>query len=365
MSLGRTTGRRTHPRGWCWSALVGATLVASVACNHDDPSPPTQADEGSTRAEETAASSSSGFVPLCLPDEARCNGIDLEICAPTGLEWTVYPCGDNARCCDEGDLCIEPRCLGVCDLNPTLPSSAGCAFTADRGSHQYPEQADGVVLGNPNAEGIANVQVFYIPEGSRDELPYEPMPEFTLLPGEVTMEGIELRTDFLAGTDSILRTGGIFRIYSDLPIVAYQHSPLEANRGNESSLLLPDSVLGSRYVASSFAAHLAADRQGGTRYFAPSYFTVVALRDDTTVSWTPKNWGTGGNGVPIPAIGIGETGTLRINRFDTLRIVSSDNDLPEGAQGRRIRDVSGTLIEADGPIWVFSGVYQTQIPAGD
>jgi len=298
----------------------------------------------------------SGFVPLCTPDDRRCQGeVAIEVCAPTGLEWLVESCGENASCCEPPD-CPDIRCVGPCDALAELPSSAGCAFTANRNLHELPEWPDGIVLGNPNSEGVAHVELFYVPEGTRDEVPYEAVPELWLAPGEVTAEGIELRTPLLPAGDSILRTGGIFRIYSDLPIIASQHSPLQANVSNESSLLLPDGSLGQTYVVTAYAA----------AGFRPSYFTVIALEDETLVEWTPKVWATGGNGVPIPPVAIGETSSMRLNRYETLQIVPSDNGVPDDPiQQETVRDVSGTVVQASKKVWVLGGANKARIPILD
>lgn len=333
-------------------------VVVLGGCNVDDGAPPrhdddsTSGEPGPGRASTTVAASTTGFMPICTPDERRCmDDTAMEICAPTGLTWERVSCGDHARCCSTPE-CLEVQCLGPCDALKDQPSSAGCAFVANRNLHNLPDYPDGIVLGNPNPEGTAHVEIFYVPEGTRDPIPYEELPELWLGPGEITEDGVPLRTAFLPGYDSILRTGGIFRIVSDLPIIASQHAPLQANTGNDSSLLLPDTSLGMTYVVASYPA-----------VSGPSYVTIVALEDETEVEWTPKLWPTGGNGLPVPPVAVAETKRLRLSRYETLQLVPSDNDLPDDRlMALRVRDVSGTVIRATRPIWVLGGTQLSRVP---
>lgn len=331
--------------------VLGAVL--GTGCNVDDGAPPLHGESSTTAEPGPSRSTTTGFVPLCIPDERRCNDdAAMEICAPTGLTWEFSSCGDNARCCAPPD-CPDVRCVGPCDALEEQPSSAGCAFVANRNLHNLPDFPDGIVLGNPNPEGTAHVEIFYVPEGTRDLIPYAELPELWLGPGDITEDGIPLRTAFLPGYDSVLRTGGIFRILSDLPIIASQHAPLQANTGNDSSLLLPDTSLGRTYVVASYPSATS----------GPSYVTIVALEDETDLEWTPKTWPTGGNGLPVPPVGVGMTERLRLSRYETLQLVPSDNDLPGDPQmAKRVRDVSGTIIRATRPIWVLGGAQLARVP---
>jgi hypothetical protein len=218
----------------------------------------------------------------------------------------------------------------------------------------YGDYPDGLVVGNPNEEGTAHVELFFVPEGKRDE---ESVTEFDLGPGESRTE--ELLSDFVPGSTSRLRTGGIFRVYSDLPVIAYQHAPLRANRGNESALLLPDNILGQDYVVASFPG---SDFGSGTG--RPSYFEIVALEDGTRVEWTPR-FRTTGDGLPIPPVLAGETGSIIMNRYETMRIVPSANDLPDGPDANLLMDVSGTVIHASNPIWVTGATRGSRVPIGN
>lgn len=354
--------------------LVALSLSAATApsgCGGDDGAPELANDDdtedASTSASGTTSNatdpdpdggSSSGFVPLCAPGEMRCNqaGDAIEVCAGTGLEWEIeLQCGSYSTCepCED-DQCSAPTCIGPCELTETDPSSAGCAFVANRQLHIYEEFADGLVVTNPSDEYLAAVQVFAVPEGLLDE---ELIESFNLEPGE--SHTLELTTDFIPGVGSNLRTGGIFRVYSDVPVVAYQHSPLRGNRGNESALLLPDRVLGNDYVVMSYTSLVASMQVGA------SYFELVALEDDTRVQWTPPVR-TQGNGLPIDPVEAGETGELILNRYETIRIVPSREDLDEKTYWDEFEllDISGTIIHSDKPVWVTGANRYSRVPSG-
>lgn len=346
---------------------IALALASSLAlgCGSDDGAPELVDDDAGTdpgttteidpsTTEPGGEDSSSGFVPLCNPGEVRCadDGTAIETCAGTGLEWEIQlQCGTYSECQCSGEDCSAPTCVGPCELTENDPSSAGCAFVANRQLHIYEEFADGLVVTNPSEDLVAAVQVFEVPEGLLDESMLE---SFNLMPGE--SHTLELTTEFIPGVGSNLRTGGIFRVYSDVPVVAYQHAPLRANRGNESALLLPDRVLGQDYVVMSYNSLW-------TQAKGVSYFELVALEDNTRIEWTPPTT-TAGNGLPIDPVPAGETGTLVLNRYETIRIVPSQEQLkdPSNTAQYQSLDISGTLIHSDKPVWVTGANRYAGVP---
>lgn len=357
---------RQHP------LLLSLSLVLTTvgACASDDGAPETVDDDAGTGPGTTSgtptssdpsdadSSSSSGFVPLCSPGEQRCSEANdaVEICAATGLEWEVQlECSTHSTCepCND-DQCTSPICVGPCQLTENDPSSAGCAFVVNRQLHIYEDFADGLVVTNPSEELTAAVRVYSVPEGLLEEVEID---TFNLEPG--TSQTVELTTEFIPGLGSNLRTGGIFRVYSDVPVVAYQHSPLASNRGNESSLLLPDRVLGQDYVVMSYNS-LWTGAKG------VSYFELVALEDDTRVEWTPRMT-TAGNGLPIDPVEAGEDGTLVLNRYETIRIVPSQEPLDDPSDRAQYQslDISGTVIHADKDVWVTGANRYAGVPYHD
>ncbi|MEM7153328.1 MAG: IgGFc-binding protein [Myxococcota bacterium] len=333
---------------------AAAGLLCATGCPPTDPgsssnggtaSPVT--DSGQNSADET------GLQLECTPGEVRCQGQQfLETCAPTGLEWLSEACGELEVCepCEATDTCTQDRCVGPCEVEAELPSSAGCSFIANRQLHLNEAAPDGLVVANPNEGLEAIVQLYRTPEGTRFEEPVG-VP-ITLQPGEDHV--FELTSDFVLGNSSMFRTGGTFRAESNVPINAYLHSPLANARGNDSSLLLPETTLRRDYVVTSFSPHEEqAEGQG-----EPSYFEIVATEDFTEVTWTPPV-DTAGTGININFVSAGDTSpVLNMNRFDTVRIAASAN-VQENAD---LRDVSGTVIHSNKPIWVVGASRCSRVP---
>ena len=109
---------------------------------------------------------------------------------------------------------------------------------------------------------------------------------------------------------------------------------------------MPESALRSDYVVASFSAS-----------DDPSYFTVIAIEDDTELTWYPPV-PTAGNGFPIPFVGVGESGTISMGRYDHARIAASASATPNHIE----RDVSGTVVHASKPVWVVGGVRCAEVP---
>jgi hypothetical protein len=279
---------------------------------------------------------------------------------------------ESCRDCDGFDTCSIPRCVGPCDSADELPSSAGCSFIANRQLHLDQTAPDALVVANPNSELVATVQLFHVPEGKRKE---EPVGEPIML-APLEWELFELSSDFVLGTSSMFRSGGMYRVESDAPIIAYQHAPAAKNRGNDSAMLLPESTLRQDYVVSSYSPH----REQPEGHGVPSYFEIIALSDQTSVSWVPTYADTAGNGLPIKAVRAGEVGTQKMNRFDTMRVVAGTNWIYEGqceyyqnsgaepddiSKCYDAADVSGTVISADKPVWVVGASRCSRVPVRD
>lgn len=349
---GPTAWRGGWRRAWRGVWMATSVLIAG-ACNARTP-----ADAASASA--TGTGSSDSATPddyVCEPDALRCASEDaVETCAPTGLQWVRVPCGANESCrsCPEGDdTCEGARCIGPCQLETERPSSAGCSFIANRQLHLSEGSPDGLVVANLSEQRPATVQLYHVPLGRNEE---QPVGESQVLgPGQSTV--FSLDADFLPALGSTFRTGGNYRVGSDAPVVAYQHSPLVVDQGNDSSMLLPETALRQDYVVVSFAPH--EEQEGG--FGEPSYFEVIALEDVTQVQWTPPV-DTAGNEINIGSVPAGQTsGLLHLNRFDAVRITVSANS----EDSADLRDVSGTVIHANKPIWVVGASRCSRVPVRD
>lgn len=329
-------------------AVLWLSFAIGFGCGSDGSS----ASDGGTSGSESGTSgptsssdaggSDTGLA--CEPGEIRCNAAfdGIETCADNGREWELAPC-------DAYQECRGGQCVGPCELAQDLPSSAGCSFFANAMLHRLPDDPDAMVVGNPNDE-IATLQLYYTPVGKRvEEAVGDPV---MLMPGNTEVFYMDMRS--LGSAPTWFRTGGTYRVESDFPIVAYQHSPLEARASNDSSMLLPESALRGDYVVLSYPPFEDDTHPWGNGF--PSYFTIIGTEDGTTVEWTPPV-DTEGDG-PVPYVMAGETGSQKVNRFDTLRIAAARID----GQPAIEQDVSGTVIRADKPIWVVGAVSCAYVP---
>lgn len=292
---------------------------------------------------------------LCDPGQQRCtdDGTMLETCKATGLDWKQEACGGKQKCSE--DSMTTASCVGPCEVASTMPNSLGCEFLAIRmrsgnGEEDLEEFYDAMIVGNPD-EQDAVVQLYFTPNGSHQEAPEgDPV---TLKKGEAHI--FKLTNSTISGFSSI-RNGGVYRAKSDIPIIAYQHSPLKNSDSNDSSLLLPIKTLRQDYVVASYPAWVDpknVDGYGGR----PSYFNIIALENGTTIEWTPPR-DSAGNGVTVPAVAAGMTGSTKLNKLDILQVGASTLTNMD----YEIQDISGTIIHADKPIWVLGGASCARIP---
>ncbi len=132
---------------------------------------------------------------------------------------------------------------------------------------------------------------------------------------------------------------GAYRLRSDQPITVYQYNPLNATTTNDASLLFPVNVWGEAYSVASWA-HWSG---------YPGFYSVIASRDNTTVTLAPS--ATGGTVQAGGGVAANGTGTVVLNAGDVLQVYTSAGDL------------TGTLVTSDAPVQVFGGHKCTNIPS--
>lgn len=339
--------------------LLTLPLLAMLAAC-PGPSATTDTDSGTGSTSEPGTSTgpddltTTGFKLLCQPGVERCaDKATREVCKPSGLAWEQITC-------DAHQVCSEPEtdvttCIGPCEKASTDPNSVGCEFVALRvrsnnGDDDVTEFYDALIVGNPD-EDTAELQLYFAPNGTHKD---DPIGDPVLLaPGESHI--FQLTNDVIGGYSTV-RAGGVYRVKSDIPVIAYLHSPLKNSASNDSSMLLPLKTLRQDYVIASYppfvSAKLPEDKNG-----RPSYFNVVALENDTTIEWTPRR-DTAGNDVPVPKVIAGQTGSVTINKFDVLQVGASSITNLE----YETHDVSGTLVHSDKPIWVLGATACAFVP---
>ncbi len=343
-------------------ALVAPLLLPACLdlSNPDSDSDAATTTAGTTTPDPTTEApptTTSGLDLVCIPGTERCiNNVTREVCKPTGLAWAAETCGNYENCLEEGS---EPDtkavCSGPCDVASDTPNSVGCEFLAIRvrsgnGEVDLDEFFDAVIVGNPDSR-IAEVQLYFTPELSRLEAPVgDPI---ILSPNEAHV--FQLTNKTVPGF-STLRAGGVYRVRSDVPVIAYLHSPLKNTNSNDASMLLPVKTLRKDYVVASYPP--LRNKNNPDAYAGrPSFFNIIALEEKTTVRWTPR-YDTAGNGIKPEKIAAFETGEVTINRLDLMQIGASSITNTDF----KTHDVSGTVIRSDKPIWVLGGTACAVVP---
>ncbi len=275
---------------------------------------------------------------FCEPGESQCQAGGLATCLEDGSAFAPpVACGDSQQC-------VVDDCVELCELIQVQVSSVGCSFFAHKmdnftdPNNPVPEDPDSFVVGNVSEDKQAIVQLYFMPNGTNVE---QPQGNAVIIPPGGT-QSFEMTNSPIESV-SLLRKGGTYRVESNIPVVAYLHSPLEKIQTNDASMLLPEHALRMNHVVASYYPWL-------TNYY-PSYFNVIAVEDQTIVSWTPPV--TTNAGVGVPLVLPNGTGQVVMNRGDTLQVVASNHV-----------DVSGTYVTADKPIAVISGNEVVNVPAG-
>lgn len=276
---------------------------------------------------------------ICVPGTLHCKDAGTtEVCNATGTGY------DPGSSCAAKEQCSgSAGCLSLCAAFAASPSSVGCSFFALNMDNYDESDVDAVTIGNTSSTLTAVVTVYSSYNGTeaviQSNIQVPPLTEYTVnLPNSAN--------DYIHGV-SKLRKGGAFRVESDIPIIAYQHSPLTPYYTNDASCLLPEATLGNHYFVPSYVDALGS---------YPSYFDVIATQNNTQVTVTVPQATAAGTGVP--ALSAGGTTTVTMNRYDTLHVINA----PGGSAATR--DVMGTEVLATAPVAVFGAVECAQIPAG-
>ncbi|MBK7826391.1 hypothetical protein [Nannocystis sp.] len=269
---------------------------------------------------------------FCQPGEKVCEGeAATKTCNAQGEAF------DPPVNCADSEGCSVGQCTSLCLIAEATPSSVGCSFFAQRMDNYSNNANDSMIVGNVSKTKAASVQFYVTPVGGNvEQAQGGPV---VIMPGKTaTFQLATAPFNKVSG----LRKGGSYRIQSTIPVVAYQHSPIGAQATNDASMLLPEHALKTQHIVASYKDGLGA---------YPSYFSVIASADNTTVSWTPPQNTQAGTGVP--AVAAGQTGQVLMNRFDTMEVRVGNGG-----------DISGAFVSSDKPIWVVGAVNCVNVPNG-
>lgn len=228
----------------------------------------------------------------------------------------------------------------TCEQADAGESSVGCMFYAvdmDSSSDGLPYA---IVTANVQTDVPANVSI-QTREGG----------VWTDLQGPVAIQPLSLN-EFMLGDrhqeGTGIRAAGAYRIVSDIPIVAYQFSPIDGASSflSDASMLYPvptldsiNHVISTRFISST----------SGAGY---PYVTIVATADGTNVQFTASNATTAGGG--IQAASAGQTITIAMQDGDVAQVVAANQ--ANALTGSRI------VTDDDHPVAVLPGHTCINIP---
>lgn len=318
--------------------------------------------------------SSLGRCTECTPNTSTCRGQDVVGCDEEGR-----PAGVRETCeGTEGFGCVAGVCTHLCTLARSQRSNVGCEYWAADLDNAVVDQARNaaaqqfaVVISNPQAGVPVQVTIEQDDSDPGEEGDPQQVAQATIAPfglqkfllGPREVDGSP-RGTYNAGTHSAI-TRSAFRISTSVPVVAYQFNPLD-NVGvfsNDASLLKPVEALGAsttvqnHYVALGWPQTIASTNDPETN-FDPSnpasdlraFLTIVSTRAGTQVRVTPTTRVIAGGAVP--AIAARSSFEVTLDAFDVLNLESDDFN----------GDFTGSLIDSDGPVVVFSGSEASDAP---
>ncbi len=282
----------------------------------------------------------------CYEGERRCDGQNSMLCSADHTGWEL------ARECDpdQGESCDEETgvCVSLCDIAADNKANVGCDYAAVD-MVNWPGFGDEncfvVIVSNVQPEGTATVTVTddqgdfldFPGYGVERQVPAGEL-AVLVLTGNAGMCSDTPARPNVQNINSGIIPGTVFHVHSTLPVVAYQINPYEAATAysTDASLLIPIPALGDQYVVASYASEPIS---------APGSVSVVALQNDTNVTFTPTVAMRAGGDVPA-------SGEFQVNlqAYEHLQILAVDGDL------------TSSVVTATKPVAVFSGVLCATIP---
>lgn len=302
----------------------------------------------------------------CNPGETRCteNNLSVEVCAADGRSWGPMRDCNVAM----GEACRGGRCVVLCNDDSVLHTNIGCEYYAvdldnivETGGRSAASQQYAVVVSNPDPVLTTRVEVFRnnAPPGMppRTErvamavIPPRDLEVFELPAREVDCSTVAGLND---GTGTCLSSRA-YQVRSTFPVIAYQFNPLE-NVGvfsNDASLLVPTNSLEGGYRVLGYPQQWSRTDNPDTngRDEIRAFMTIVGTAAETTVTVTPTADVIPG-GPLTRRVSAGTPFTVRIGPFDVLNLET----------GGFLADFTGSEVNADHPVAVFSGTECSDVP---
>jgi hypothetical protein len=337
-------------------ALVVASCGSEPRAGFSDPSPTDPSGLGGGEANGGLGQGG------CTKGGKTCVGNDIHECAEDG------GVGAFVKSCDEtGEFCMGGACGSGCEAAESQPTNVGCEFWAVDLDNEYASMNDaagqpwGVVVSN-FGQTPANVIIERNDASVGAAAQTAVVLTKAIAPGQLAE--IELPTREVDGSKSkddgpgTMLSSNAYRIKSDVPVVVYQFNTMRHSYSNDASLLVPKNGLGSQYRVLGWptANPIAIDIPGAPKIDGipdHSFVTIVGTAAGTKVRVTLGGPIVGGGGIAaLPKGGVVEQ---VLGPFDVLNLESS------GIPG----DLSGTIVESNAPVAVFTGGERGIAPMAD
>lgn len=240
------------------------------------------------------------------------------------------PPGFPETCAEAADSYTSVGCIFYPAAVPAGSASNKAAFTVSNVSDQMAT----VTLSDING------QVSQVPVAAGQIHTFEDMGAHQMPMGTAT------------GNDGLV-------IESDQVLQVYQFIPSFATATADASIVLPEQALGTKHRIAAYN-----DREpSGSRH---QYAAIVALEDDTTITFTlaqPGSEALNPMGVPVADKDDGpDSLEVTIDRLETW-VVSGN--LKYSQTGLVTNELSGSLVESDKPIAVYSGNDVSYLPENE
>ena len=276
------------------------------------------------------------------------------------------------QACDlaAGQACHEGKCGSACSVAADKPSNVGCEFWAvdldqQDGASDPASMPWGVALSNAG-QSQANVTIELNEAAPGQPVALKVVKQVSILPG--ALEAVVLPTRELDcgvkpndyTSPGTCLSSKAYRITSSYPIIAYQFNVFANAFSNDASLLLPTTALGKwhRVIGWNAGHPVLIDFPGLPKIIDRSYVTIVGTKPNTTVKVRPS-WRIRGN-PPIAATAPGGEIVANLGPFDVLNLETDDATM--GEDQKTMADLTGTVVESNQPVAVFSGVESTSAP---
>jgi len=310
----------------------------------------------------------------CTPSRKYCEGTSVSECSADGQSSVKkQDCeGSPTSACRDGS------CVDLCAHAALTRSNVGCEYwaadldnamidaTSNAAAQQY-----AIVVSNPQPDLPAQVVIEQDDSSPGREAQISVAAKATIQPLNLRVFKLGPREvdgspegEFDTGTGTAL-TRQAYRITSSVPVVAYQFNPLD-NVGvfsNDASLLKPAEALVNTpgtflpaYVVVGWPQTIAATDDPETN-FNPAYpidlrafITLIATRPNTHVRVVPSTRVIPGG--DIPETQPGSPIDVTMQPFDVLNLES----------GGFNADFSGSIVDSDQPVVLFSGNEASDAP---